>query len=497
MTHRFAPLGLRIAILAVAVLTAANATRADDTEYWYALQMQGQRAGWMHAWEKAADGKITVGSTTELRIKRGPTEIVITMDGESVETEKGKPISMRSSQKMAGDAAVTELIFHDEELEIVKRNGDQVVDRRTHPLPDGRWLPPAAAGRYLVNRLEAGDEEITIRTIDPTLGTEPVVVTRTDFEQTQIEVMGRSVPAIRCISTTQAGLVRIESVEFLGEDGTPLRTEMSLGAIKLVALAADRELALSNLDPPEMMASTLVHPDRPIPMPRHQRSATFRLKLPAEAMPDLPEAGHQRVETIEPGVARVRVDLDDVVPADDADNAEYRESSAMCDLSDTRIKELAKRAGQNAGKDPAKRAETFRRFVHEHIDEKGLGVGFASASETARTREGDCSEHATLLTALLRADGIPARTVSGLIYVDRFAGEENIFGYHMWTQALLDVDGKQRWVELDATLGSHTPFDATHIALATSSLADGATSNALLSLAPVIGQLEIEVESLD
>ena len=39
----------------------------------------------------------------------------------------------------------------------------------------------------------------------------------------------------------------------------------------------------------------------------------------------------------------------------------------------------------------------------------------------ARTRSGDCSEHAVLLTALLRARGIPARVSHGLVYLEQRA----------------------------------------------------------------------------
>ena len=43
-----------------------------------------------------------------------------------------------------------------------------------------------------------------------------------------------------------------------------------------------------------------------------------------------------------------------------------------------------------------------------------------------------------LLAAMLRAAEIPSRVAVGVIYVERFAGERDVFGYHMWTQALID-----------------------------------------------------------
>ncbi len=133
------------------------------------------------------------------------------------------------------------------------------------------------------------------------------------------------------------------------------------------------------------------------------------------------------------------------------------------------------------------RAEAMRAMVSERISDKDLDIAFASATETARTKTGDCSEHAVLLCAMLRADGIPARVATGLVYVGRFIGERNIFGWHMWTQGL--IDGK--WVDFDATLDRR--YHAAHILTSTSSMSDGLVSSDLASLIQLIGNLDIEV----
>jgi transglutaminase-like putative cysteine protease len=140
------------------------------------------------------------------------------------------------------------------------------------------------------------------------------------------------------------------------------------------------------------------------------------------------------------------------------------------------------------------RARAIERFVHEYISSKSLGVGFATASEVCQTREGDCSEHAVLLAAMLRADGIPSRGVSGLVYVDQFVNQDKVFGYHMWAQGLIDVTGTPRWIDLDAAV---YPMDATHIAVTTSSLADDDVVNSMVGVAEVLNALSIEVEDVE
>jgi len=141
-------------------------------------------------------------------------------------------------------------------------------------------------------------------------------------------------------------------------------------------------------------------------------------------------------------------------------------------------------------------AHELRRMVHEFIKKKDLSVGMASASDVARTGEGDCTEHAMLLAAILRAQGIPTRVVTGLVYADKFLGRRGVFGYHMWTEAWFSrsTDSKTGvWIPLDATLGDDMAFDATHIALSTSAMRDGEFVYDMVGMAGVIGRLSIQV----
>ena len=80
--------------------------------------------------------------------------------------------------------------------------------------------------------------------------------------------------------------------------------------------------------------------------------------------------------------------------------------------------------------------------------------------EVARSRQGDCSEHAVLAAAMCRAVGLPAQVVNGLLYVENYdrAGGRKVFAPHAWFRVL--IDGK--WIDYDAAWQG---FDAGHIAL--------------------------------
>ncbi|TVQ61899.1 MAG: transglutaminase domain-containing protein [Phycisphaerales bacterium] len=415
-----------------------------------------------------------------------------------MESAAGELRTMRSEQQLGAAPLVTTWRFTGEGVEVVDEQGGRRT-ARFEPTPEGDWLAPGAAARAAREQMEAGAEEISVTTLDPSQGLRAVTSTRRLRGQGPVEAMGKVVPASEWVVTIDS-FPGVESVEFLDASGELVRGTTDMGGIVVEMLASDRAVATADVPAPELLASTLVTPDRPIRGARGVRTGAYVLRLRQGEMPDLPETGVQRVERLDGRSARVVVDLTSprLAAGADADDAAYLGSSRMIDATDPKIVELAREAVKPVAGEPAHvRAERMRRFVYAYIDAKSLDVGFATASETARTRQGDCTEHGVLLAALLRAEGIPSRVVSGVLYVDEFIGREGVFGFHMWTQALLDTGDGPRWVDLDATLDDRTPTDATHIAMAVSAMAADDEFNTMASLAPLLGGLEIVVERVE
>jgi hypothetical protein len=102
--------------------------------------------------------------------------------------------------------------------------------------------------------------------------------------------------------------------------------------------------------------------------------------------------------------------------------------------------------------DPFLAANMIIEWVFENLEKMPV-VSIPNAKEILTYKKGDCNEHATILTALLRAIGIPARIVAGLVYKD------GKFYYHAWNEAHIN-----RWISMDAIL-KQMPVDATHIKL--------------------------------
>jgi hypothetical protein len=138
--------------------------------------------------------------------------------------------------------------------------------------------------------------------------------------------------------------------------------------------------------------------------------------------------------------------------------------------------EILEKARHISGRDtnPIFVTRKLFKWVYQELEKKPV-VSIPSALEVLRTRVGDCNEHATLLTALLRASGIPARLCIGLVYT------RGKFFYHAWTEAYVG-----EWISMDATL-NQMPVDATHIKLIEGNL------DKQVEIAGLIGALRLKV----
>ncbi len=93
---------------------------------------------------------------------------------------------------------------------------------------------------------------------------------------------------------------------------------------------------------------------------------------------------------------------------------------------------------------PCALIRTLSSFVDRRIENRTTAT-YSSALETLQAGFGDCGEHAVLLTALLRARGVPARQFLGLVYMP---GRKAYLG-HAWVGVKLG----DTWVFADPSHG--------------------------------------------
>jgi len=106
---------------------------------------------------------------------------------------------------------------------------------------------------------------------------------------------------------------------------------------------------------------------------------------------------------------------------------------------------------------------------------KDYGASADRATDVLRTMRGDCTEHSLLSIALLRALGIPARRVDGVVYVQNEDGVPALY-WHEWVEAWVGT-----WTQLDPTFGQPVA-DATHLTLGEESSAE---------IMPLLGELKV------
>lgn len=104
---------------------------------------------------------------------------------------------------------------------------------------------------------------------------------------------------------------------------------------------------------------------------------------------------------------------------------------------------------------PEKIVEKAVRFVYKHISNKNYANGQLTAAEAFDKKEGDCTEHAALLAALLKAAGVPVRMVYGVILMP-----DNKFYYHNWNDVFINGN----WQPVDSTFNTERA-DAARVAL--------------------------------
>lgn len=476
---------------------AAQPSPAAEERLFYRISIGGAPAGRLTSIETRSPEGRTTAFAMEMQFQRAGVSQTLAMESRFVETAGGVPVEAWSRQRLGAVPVETTYRFTESGIDVESRQGDNVV-RRTLPKSSG-WKTPAAAEaettRAMAAALAGGATRFSITAIDPLLGPEPT----TTFWELEARDEPLTLDGRRFVTSrwrqTQDLAPQVPSFVWLDETGEIRRTRTELAGMDMMIEwtafeprpdggAPESPLAAA----PEVMVQTLLRPDRPLPRPRLLERAVYELR--GDGL-ELPALGYQRVEKI-PGGLRLTVDLEAPQPAEPLDavaRAPYLGASIFVNHENPKVRELHRRAlaeedesgrklsrkERKALEEPAGRAEALRLFVERYLERKDLESVLATASEVAESASGDCTEHAVLLAALLRADGIPSRVVFGLIYIDAFAGQRQVFGYHMWTQAHLDG----RWVDLDATLAR--PFDAAHITLGASSLADESASLAALN----------------
>lgn len=497
--------------LCAATAHAKPPTPPDLQEDWFVVKLQGEPCGYMHSIVRRAGNEVHSEVSIKFEIRRGEAVAKITVDQSFRETLAGKPIAFEFVTAMGTVPEVLKGTIDGDRVKLVTEQFG-AEHEESYPFdPEIRFI----WGQTLAQKehgLKPGTT-FTLKTYEPSLKKDgPLEVAFTVHEKETIKVLGQNRKLTRLSASLElrqdsgpSGLplpaegLKIDSDSWVDEEMNPIVTTVNLGFAQLKMYKTTKADAMKRGAPPEMFLSTMVPIDKRIGTGANRVKLRLRLKKGAkDRLPTLPNTSMQQFQRISDREAILtirRLDWDGIRQAGDgksdtAELGEYLRASSVCDSADSRIKRLSRRAIRGQ-KTPAEKADALRKFVTDYITDKNMDVGFATASEVARNRSGDCTEHGVLLAALARAAGLPARGVGGLVEVpsdQMSSGDASAFGFHMWTQ--VNIAGQ--WVDIDAAM-RQTDCHPNHIAVSIVPFGDEGLMNTMISLIPLLGQLEIEV----
>lgn len=465
------------------------------SEDWMEVHLAEQKVGYAHFLLRREGEVIHTEISVFMKMARGPVPLEIQSLETTRETVDGKPLSFLSRMEMSGQPTTKTGTIKGGKVTLTTK-GPGHSDTQTFQLPADALMVWGISQYHHRRGFEAGTK-YPISYYSPSLSPHSAVPgTFEVLGKESVDYRGTPLQAIRSALSLQVGGAEINFQSWSNEHGHLLIQIMDMPGMSQKMILVDEKTALADFVPPELFLSNLVRLDKAVPSQANR--VVYRVRLQegdiGENLP--PESDNQKVAyNAETQTALVTVNRSNLPKAEKELDAATKASlqralipNLFVNSEHQAVLKLLSQIEVNENASSLETASALRDFVYDYIDKKSLSIAFAPASEVAKTAEGDCSEHAVLLAALGRAQGIPSRAAVGLMYVPNYDGRKNVMGYHMWNQFYIDG----RWIDFDATL-DETIAGPERLALDYSYLDNESVTQTSLNLLDKIGNLRIEI----
>lgn len=463
----------------------------QDEEIWQVIYVNNQRIGYAYTQTRVEDraGVRVIRSQNDsfMKLKRFGQELNLERHLQTTENESGDLLSYKFELKNPPAAStVSEGVVEKGQLKIETKIANQA--KRSQLKWEASFHSPGYVENvFKTSAMKPGEKRSFSMLLPEYNKITEVNLNALGYEEVElrdgsrqkclhVEMKQSLLPGMLVdLYVTESGEIPKAAADFLGS------SMLTYTVSKEVAL---EEIAGEELD---LAVQTLIKVS-PIPGAHETSQVVYKVTLPDDDPAKFlaTGAGQQMKQLDERNVELtvVKVPAPTQFPKSKIE-AEYVLPTPFLQSDDPRIVNYATEAVK-AEKNPWKKATLMERYVYQNLKKKNFSTALASASEVAENMEGDCTEHAVLLAAMLRAQKLPSRVVVGLVYIP----SRSSFGGHMWTEVFLD----HRWIPLDATLGKGG-IGAGHIKLGDSSLAENAPAplSLFLPLLQAVGKLSIEV----
>lgn len=470
---------------------AEQAAEVQEAEVWQVIYVDDQRIGYArsqtHLEGEGTSQVVQQQSDSYLKIKRFGQNLNLETHLQTRETPAGELLSYQfEMQNPPAGSNVSEGTVENGMLQIQTRVANQ--KQQSQLKWDAAFHSPCYIEQFFKQHpMKPGDEQSFSMLLPEYNKVTEVHLKAGEYEQT--DLYGGAKAECLHVKMKQSLLPGMDIDLYVTREGKIPKTVADFLGSDMITYIVSKEVALEELSGKELdLAVQTLIDVKAIPGAHNTKQAVYELTL-TDGDPSLiiPESDTQKVQKLDEHRARLTVSKAQVpekFPEAKVD-AEYLQPTPFLQSVDPRVIEHAKQAVQSET-NPWKQAVLMEKYVHEHLRKKNFSTALASAAEVAQNLEGDCTEHAVLLAAMLRAMKLPSRVAVGLVYIRSRAS----FGGHMWTEVYLDG----RWIPLDATLGKGG-IGAGHIKLADSSLAENAPAPLaiFLPILQAVGKLSIDV----
>ncbi len=480
---------------AAAPVNIDNPPQGRFNDDWAEIFVGGAKSGYAHSTMSREGDHVQTHTMMKLRLGRAGQAVEFSVTQDTTETLAGVPLSFESIMDMSFTKTVMRGTVREGRVTLV--SSQYGMDQtQTFEYPIGAVMTWGAYRESMRRGFKSGTT-YSVPMYAPDLRLDGPITAKTAVGDVEpFEHRGKTLRGRKVTLSMESPLGSLELVSWVDEHGEPLKARIPLpGLADLEVITTDQQTAVSEFVAPEIFMTTTIKSPRPLERGKLNR-IRYRLTVRDEnaAAPTVPETQMQKVteksaRSIEVDVRRLPHGKAETTSREKlpAEFSEYLDANLIINADDPTLVELSKRIG-DVETDAFVLGDRLRKFVTEYVQNKSMNVGFATASEVARNKEGDCSEHAVLLAALGRIKGLPSRVIVGLAYAPFFGGESDIFGYHMWTQFF--IDGK--WYDFDAAL-RESDVSPARIAFATSSLKNAGLAELSFGLLNTLGGLKLEL----
>ncbi len=472
--------------------TRTETADLEQGESWDALFLGGSKVGHIHTVAQATtwqDGPaVRTDAHSSMRVRRFDTEMEIILRSSTVQRPNGEVVAVEYVMDAPGGERGFNGRVENEVLRYQVTAGGQTKTQEL-PWPMGTGGPFAVEQSLRRHPITAGQQR-SLKSFEPILDQLALwQLAAEDWEDVQLLSGTFRLLRVRARQTLPDATT-LDQTLWVDRDGEVLKSHTN--AMNMEMYRTTRKIATAQGGTAEfdLGFDVVAKVDRPVPGGHKTRYAVYELTLDeGDPTAVFASGGSQEVRSTGANTAEVTVRA--VRPGDStASNGDAKAPSeadlSPCSLIQSDDPQIVEMAGSVAADlaDPWTVATALEQTVRQHVTRKNYSQMFASAAEVAKSREGDCTEHAVLLAALCRARDIPARVAMGLVYSAPSGG----FLYHMWNEVWIDG----RWIPLDATLGLGG-IGAAHLKVSDSNLHGSSAYSSFLPILQVVGQLQVKV----